>query len=125
MIRFCLTRTLPLVLVGTTLLLCALAPLAQGAGTASPSHARSVALSDARRAPDHLYVIKAHASRTISLRIALSATEVSAYTWTGGNLPGQRWNEMRDVTRWGSVTFDGRTVTNPHSTPVLFAMWEV
>lgn len=114
------------------------ATLTADAAVASPVHARPVSLSDARYAPDYLSNLGAGASLTITAQCPRGGhwNDVSAYTWRGGALSGQRWTDDGILSYWlpraehgrpgtyfGRVTFDGITFRNTTRAAVIVAGW--
>lgn len=97
--------------------------------TGAPSVPRAVALQDAERAPDYMRYVLPHRCATLPLRLALQASDVSAYAWDGLAIGAQRWhpNGLEYVWRHpagGSVRFDGRTFCARTRVAVLVAAWK-
>ena len=99
----------------------------------TPPQGRSVSLTDARTAPDTLVRIPAGQARTYPASAqwgrAYYWTEFQAYTGNGGALSAQAWTDStHTVVVWRnarkrSVTFDGITVRNHTSAPIMFGGW--
>jgi hypothetical protein len=86
---------------------------------------KPVGMGDATSAPSFMQMLKPGHSLTVTRQCGTDYwVELSAYTWRGTALPGQRWNADHDRLHWGRVTFDGITWTNhyPHQA-VLVAAW--
>lgn len=108
----------------------ALVAASLGCLAAGTADARSVSLSDARVAPDHIRVLKSGASASAGA-CRDEATDVQAYSGTGGALGQQQ--RVRSGWRWRGVggyvllrtdVQDGPARwVNRTTRPVLVAVW--
>lgn len=112
--------------------ICGLALLATMAGFGLArvigADGRPVALTEARRPPTWLVLVKAGGSVTRAVQCPGRTfySDVNAYRWDGGPLAPQKWAGRGGpfpAMRWGAVTFDGLTFRNHNDRPVLVAGW--
>lgn len=96
---------------------------------------RAVSLQDARVAPTYLVYLWPHGSVTYArgsdghnCQHGGFFSDVSAYTWKGGELSDQHWSKHRQLAYWHDdkgkrVTFDGITFRNHTRARVLVGAW--
>jgi Tol biopolymer transport system component len=77
-------------------------------------------LTDARSAPASVIYVRAHSARWF---YPCATSDVQVYHWNGAPWSNQRWNADGLRIVWRHVSFDGSTVRNHSSVPIIFAGW--